>query len=78
MDDQIRIALIRAGLSQAELAVRVGLHPSTISRVVCGWVVPPDDIQAAIKGALAPHGKRLKFGYRLPRTRRTRRTTRLK
>lgn len=75
MEDAIRIALIRAGLSQTELAARVGVHTSTISRVVCGWLVPPEDVQEAIRAELEPHGRRIRFGWRIQRSRRTRRTS---
>lgn len=32
-----RIALIKAGLSQNDLAMRLGIHPNTLSGVVRGW-----------------------------------------
>lgn len=76
MDNTFHLAMVKSGISQVELAAQVGVHPSTISRVVCGWVVPDDEVQAAIREALAPHGRRLRFGYRLPPKRRLRRTSR--
>jgi len=65
MIDNIRIALIRAGLSQIQLAANLGLHPSTVSRIVNGWMVPPKDVQEALRQALGPPGRRIRFGWRL-------------
>jgi len=66
-ETDIRIALLQVGLSQIELAYLVGLHPSTISRVVNGWHIPSERVQQAIREALGPAGKTIRFGSRKSR-----------
>ena len=66
MEHAFRIALIRAGISQIELAARLGKDPSVVSRYVNGWLVPPAEVQQAIRAELEPYGRRVRFGYRLP------------
>jgi len=63
--EEFKIALIRAGLTQHELALRLGVHPATISRIMSGIYVPPDDTQRAFRSALGEHGHGLVFGFRL-------------
>jgi hypothetical protein len=60
----LRIAMLEADLKQVELGAAVGLHASTISRIVNGWWVPPVEVQEAIRNALGPHGRHVKFGAR--------------
>ena len=65
MEQNFKIAIIKKGISQNELAARVGLHPSALSRAIHGWFIPRPDVQAAILNELAPFNKGLRFGYRL-------------
>ena len=62
------VALAKAGISQIELAAKIGLHPSTLSRIACGWLIPDEKTQKAIMNALGPLGRDIKFGYRLGET----------
>ena len=62
MSVQLKIAMLKAGLSQIELATRLGIHPSSLSRYINGWLIPPAELQEAIKNQLGPHGKRIRFG----------------
>jgi len=62
---EFHMAIIRAGLTQMELAASLGLHPSTVSRIVCGWQVPSEEIQEAIRKALGNAGRKIRFGYRI-------------
>lgn len=80
MKAKFQIALLKAGLSQVELAARLGIHPSTISRIVGGYLLPPTEVQEAIRAALHPWGKQLKFGFKLTKKKdsRGRRWKRLK
>lgn len=64
-ETMFKVALLRAGMTQHQLALRLGLHPSTISRIVTGMFVPPPEIQTAFRAALGEHGNELVFGYRL-------------
>lgn len=65
METEFRIALLKAGLSQHELALKLGVHPTTVSRIVTGVYIPPTELQAAFRAALGEHGNDLVFGYRL-------------
>lgn len=64
-ETMFKVALLRAGMTQHQLALRLGLHPSTVSRIVAGMFVPPPEIQTAFRAALGEHGEGLQFGYRL-------------
>lgn len=64
-ETMFKVALLKAGTSQHQLALRLGLHPSTVSRIVAGMFVPPPEIQKALRAALGEHGNDLVFGYRL-------------
>ena len=65
MQEELKIALIKAGLSQLEVAMELGVHPATISRIVNGLYVPPTETQQAFRKVLGKHARGLKFGYRL-------------
>ena len=65
MTQDFRIALIKAGLSQVQLAANIGVHPSTVSRIVNGWLEPPADVKRAIRQELGSCGRRLRFGWRV-------------
>ena len=65
MKIEFHMALLKAGISQAELSARVGIHPSSMSRIVCGWVIPSPEIQRAIRRALGKHGRDIEFGHRI-------------
>lgn len=56
--DDIRIALIRSGISQAKLARENGVSPTMINRIVLGLSVS-DRVQRAIAGALGIDVKRI-------------------
>jgi len=45
--DEIQIALKRAGVTQADIARRLGVHPASVSRVISGHSVS-DRIRLAI------------------------------
>jgi len=64
MAQDLKIALIHANVSQIELATRVGVHPSTLSRITNGWLMPTPEIEAAIRRALGVHGRGVRFGTR--------------
>ncbi len=65
MFEIFKVALLRKGMSQSELAARLGLHSSTLSRFIHGWTLPSKEMQKAIKAELAPYNRGIKFGYRL-------------
>ncbi|MDD5308330.1 MAG: helix-turn-helix transcriptional regulator [Deltaproteobacteria bacterium] len=65
MNNDFHVALLRANLTVSELAAMLGVSVSSISRIVCGWVIPSEEIQKAIRRALGRHGRNLKFGTRL-------------
>lgn len=44
--------LVERDMTNTELAARVGVHPSTISRVRSGKLVPDDDLKWLIAGVL--------------------------
>ena len=49
---QLKIAIIRSGKSQRELAADASIPESRLSSIVCGWVSPRSDERAAIKRCL--------------------------
>ncbi len=64
MKSKLKIAMFQADISQIELATRLNVHPSTMSRIMCGWAVPDPELQDSIKKALGKHGKAIHFGKR--------------
>lgn len=55
--NRIGVHLGRLGLSQSELARRTGMHPSTVSLIVRGRMVPYESQLARIASALAWKGE---------------------
>lgn len=50
--ERLRRAMKERGMSQGELEEATGIHANSISRYVCGHVVPRDDLLSAIASAL--------------------------
>ena len=46
--DRIRVARIKAGLRQLDLARALGCSQSVISHIECGYMLPPPRIKKAI------------------------------
>ena len=69
---EFHIALLKAGFTQVRLATLLDLHPSDMSRIVNGWLIPSPERQKAIRKALGEHGRNIKFGYRLPKEKQNR------
>ena len=49
---EIKIVLIQRGLSQVQVARRLGRDPAWLSRVIHGWVVPSEAEKRAISKIL--------------------------
>jgi transcriptional regulator with XRE-family HTH domain len=52
MNFSLKIKILEAGLSQFELARTLGISACHLSKIVNGWVTPPDDLQSRIAEAI--------------------------
>ena len=50
MNENIKIALIRQHLKQAQMSIDLKIHPSRLSSIINGWTKPRQEEQEKIAG----------------------------
>ena len=61
---EIKVALIKAQVSQVQMAADLDIHPSTLSRIVNGWTTPGTELARQIHDYLGVRPGSLRFGRR--------------
>ena len=49
----LKLELVKLGISQVRMATDLGIHPSTLSRIVNGWLSPSPELEKQILDYLA-------------------------
>ena len=60
----LKIALLKAGVTQVRMASDLGIHPSTLSRIANGWIIPHSTLADQIRAYLGLSKRQLRFGQR--------------
>ena len=58
----LKMALVKTGVSQVQMAADLCLHPSTVSRIANGWILPSPELAGRIRGYLGLSNRQLRFG----------------
>ena len=64
MNIELKTRIIKKGLSQLKVARDAGVSDSYLSKVINGWVDPPDEIKARLANVLGCNIKEIFPGFK--------------